>query len=194
MTAGRGKTKFEMLFEFVATADVSPYLCIEEALRFRRETCGGEENIMSYCESISNEAGRQMAEIFGTDVMQNSEKTLTRCAMTNVRLSLSIGNGPCEIPEKDSIPVAIWMTEILAREHDVYLPTFVHAGTFWTRLSGQIYLEIEDFVRGAEILKSVCIGAENGEYLQGGKSNNSEWRDGGDKAAVTVLVDRSRLE
>jgi selenocysteine lyase/cysteine desulfurase len=174
MTAGRGTTKFETLFEFVATADVSPYLCIEEALRFRRETCGGEEKITSYCENISNEAGRRMAEIFGTDVMQNSETTLTRCAMTNVRLPLSIGNGPCEIPEKNTTPVAIWMTEILAREHDVYLPTFVHACAFWTRLSGQIYLEIEDFVRGAEILKSLCMRAKQGEYLQGAMIANDE--------------------
>ncbi|KAL2038056.1 hypothetical protein N7G274_009276 [Stereocaulon virgatum] len=174
MTAGRHRTKFETLFEFVATADVSPYLCIEEALRFRSQICGGEEKIISYCEMISNEAGRRMAETFETDVMQNSETTLTRCAMTNVRLPLNIGNGPCEIPEKDAVPVAIWMTEILAREHDVYLPTFVHACAFWIRLSGQIYLEIDDFVRGAEIVKSLCMRAKKGEYLQGGKSNESE--------------------
>ncbi|KAK3176631.1 hypothetical protein OEA41_007954 [Lepraria neglecta] len=167
------KSSFEMLFEFVATIDVSPYLCIEEALKFRREVCGGEENIMAYCESISNEAGRRIAEILGTDVMENSEKTLTRCAMTNVRLPLTIGNGPCEIPEKDTIPVAIWMTEILANKHDIYLPAIIHAGAFWTRLSGQIYLEMGDFVKGAEILKTLCMRAKNGEYLEGGKSNDS---------------------
>lgn len=163
MTADRGKSKFVMLFEFVATIDVSPYLCIEEALKFRREVCGGEDAIMSYCEKMAHDGGNQIAEILGTHTMEIAEKSLA-CAMTNVRLPLTIGDGPGEIPAKDTITVAIWMTEILAKVHDVYLPAFIHGGVFWTRLSGQIYLEMEDCIRGAEILKILCTRAKGGEY------------------------------
>lgn len=39
---GNGKSAFESLFEFVATSDDTPYLCIPAALHFRAEVCGGE--------------------------------------------------------------------------------------------------------------------------------------------------------
>jgi len=167
MVASGQKSKFEMLFEFVATQDVSPYLCIVEALKFRREVCGGEKKIMQYCENLSNEAGRLGAQILGTEIMQNREGTLTRCFMTNIGLPMKIGNGEKEIPEKDTYEVAVWMNARLADEHDVYSPVFTHAGKFWTRWSSQIYLEMEDYANGAEALKLMCERAKNGEYVQG---------------------------
>ena len=169
MIFGNNKSSFVTLFEFVATLDVSPYLCIEEALKFRRDVCGGEEEIMTYCKRISNEGGEKIAEILGTEVMENGEKSLAKCALTNVKLPLIIGDGPGEIPQTDTITVAIWMTEILAKVHDVYLPAFVHADAFWTRLSGQIYLELEDCIKGARILRDLCERASGGEYLRAQK-------------------------
>ena len=162
MISGTGKSNFVMLFEFVATLDVSPYLCIEEALKFRRDVCGGEEEIMTYCERLSNEGGAKIAEILGTEIMENGEKSLARCALTNVKLPLVIG----EIAQEDTIRVAIWMTEMLAKTHDVYLPAFIHADAFWIRLSGQIYLELEDCIKGGRILRELCEHAREGEYLK----------------------------
>ena len=166
MTEPSNKSPFVLLFEFVATLDVCPYLCIEEALKFRREVCGGEEKIMAYCDDISNEAGRLAVEILGTDVMENETKTLTKCAFTNVRLPLEVGNGPGRIPEKDLYRVAVWMTVMLVKESDTYLPVFFHGQRFWTRLSGQIYLDLSDFEKGALALKKLCERAKSGEYLQ----------------------------
>ena len=166
MTDSVGKSPFVLLFEFVGTLDVSPYLCIEEALRFRREVCGGERKIMRYYEDISNGGGRLAAEILGTDVMENKTKTLTECAFTNVRLPLEIGIGPGQIPEKDMYSVAIWMTAMLVRESDIYTAVFFHARKFWTRFSGQIYLDLGDFDKGARALHTLCERAKSGEYLR----------------------------
>lgn len=157
---------FVLLFNFVATLDVSAYLCIEEALKFRREICGGEEKIMQYCNKTSDEAGMLAAEILGTKVMENGEKTLTKCAMTNIGLPLEIGDDKGQIPEKDVYLVAVWMTASLVKEWDIYTPVFSHASSFWTRFSGQVYLEIDDYRRGAEALKDLCQRAANGEYLR----------------------------
>lgn len=165
MTASGTKSRFEILFDFVATIDVSPYLCIAEALRFRREVCGGEEKIMKYCQDLSDGAARLGAEILGTEVMQNREGTLTRCFMVNVKLPLSIGSDESAVPEKDTYAVAVWMTSRIADEYDMYSPVFVHANQFWTRWSGQIYLELGDFVKGAEALKAMCERVRAGEYL-----------------------------
>lgn len=166
MKDSTGKNPFVLLFEFVGTLDVSPYLCIEEALRFRRDVCGGEEEIMKYCEDISNEAGRRAAEILGTNVMENKTKPITKCAFTNVRLPLEVGDGQGQILEKDMYLVAVWMTTVLVRESDIYSPVFFHARRFWTRFSGQIYLDVGDFENGARALKTLCERAKSGEYLQ----------------------------
>ncbi len=121
---------------------------------------------MKYCREISSEAGRLAAEILGTDVMENETKTLASCAFTNVRLPLEIGDGPGQVLEKDLYLAAVWMTATLVKESDVYSPVFYHAGRFWTRLSGQVYLDIGDFEKGAKALKTLCERARDGEYLQ----------------------------
>ena len=167
MTDSSAKSPFALLFEYVATLDVCPYICVEEALKFRRQVCGGEEKIMTYCEGISSEAGRLAVEILGTEVMENETKTLTKCAFTNVRLPLEIGDGPGQILEKDMYLVAVWMTAIVVRESDIYLPVYFHARKFWIRFSGQIYLELGDFEKGARALKRLCERVKSGEYLQG---------------------------
>ena len=162
--AKSGKSKFVMLFEFVGTQDVSPYLCIKEGLRFRREVCGVEEEIMKYCINLINEGANLGAKILGTEVMQNTEGTLTQCFMANVRLPLTIGDGKGEIPAKEAIKVAIRLIARMAKEYDIYLPVFSHAGKLWTRWSGQIYLDLKDFEYGAEALKAMCERAKMGEF------------------------------
>lgn len=166
LTDTSGKSPFVLLFDFVATLDVSPYLCIEEALKFRREVCGGEIKIMEYCDQISDEAGRLAAEIMGTEVMENKTNMITKCAFTNVRLPLEVGDGQGQVLEKDMYRVAVWMTAMLMKESDVYSPVFFHARKFWTRFSGQIYLDIGDFEKGARALKKLCERAKKGGFLQ----------------------------
>ena len=166
LTDTSGKSPFVLLFDFVATLDVSPYLCIEEALKFRREVCGGEIKIMEYCDQISDEAGRLAAEIMGTEVMENKTNMITKCAFTNVRLPLEVGDGQGQVLEKDMYRVAVWMTAMLTKESDVYSPVFFHARKFWTRFSGQIYLDIGDFEKGARALKKLCERAKKGGFLQ----------------------------
>ena len=131
LVAASGKSKFEMLFEFVGTLDVGPYLCIVEALRFRREVCGGEEKIMQHCEDLFREGASLGAKILGTEIMQNKEQTLTKCLLTNIELPIQIGEGEKKIPEKDTYKAACWMTAELAHEHDIFSPVYTHAGKFW---------------------------------------------------------------
>lgn len=122
--------------------------------------------IMEYCDQISSEGGRLAAKILGTEVMENKTKTLTICAFSNVRLPLEIGNGEGQILEKDMYRVAVWMTAELMKEWDVYLPVYFHANQFWTRFSGQIYLDFGDFEKGARALKKLCERAKRGDYVQ----------------------------
>lgn len=156
-------TPFINLFKFVATIDSNPYLCIEEALRFRNEVCGGEERIMKYSTDLAINGGRKLAEILGTDNMEDVGK-LKRCCFANVRLPVPLGSGSNEINEKDAIKIAQWIAEKLDTEYDTYLGVYVHGGKLWTRLSGQIYIDLEDVEKGARALKALCERVVQGEY------------------------------
>lgn len=173
-TAGGGKSAFESLFEFVATTDDTPYLCIPAAMKFRRETCGGDERIFTYLEELANEAADIVAGELGTEVMQEpgikhwKESLLRKCGMTTVRLPIPIQDGTDISPDAgkkrvcmplpaDEVPgVCRWMQDTLVDEYDTFLPVFPHGGWLWARLSAQVYLEKKDFEWVAPILKDLC--------------------------------------
>ena len=148
------------MFQFTATIDASPYLCIEEALRFRREVCGGEEKIFNYCANLAREGGERAAKILGTEVLGNGEGT----CFTNVKLPLTIGDGPGSIKKTDAFSVAAWMADRFVRDYNTFIAVYVHADCFWARISGQIYLEIEDIAWGADVLKKICQRVMDGKH------------------------------
>ncbi|CAN8101798.1 unnamed protein product [Discula destructiva] len=69
---------FVGLFVKVSTNDTTPYVCVPAALQFRRDVCGGEDNIREYCECLAREGGARMAEMLGTEVLENKSQTLGR--------------------------------------------------------------------------------------------------------------------
>lgn len=159
------KSGFVFMFEYVATLDISPYLCVEAAIKFRQEACGGEEKIMQHCMDIVNEAGRKAAELFGTEILDNPEGSLTKCSMVNIRLPLKAGNEKGEIPQAQMLSVCQWMASKLLSEYDTYASIWYQGNSFYVRYSGQIYLEMEDFSRGSRALQELCKRAAVGEYL-----------------------------
>ena len=152
------------LFQWVATVDASPYLCIEEALKFRQDVCGGEENIMKYCEQIALEGGRKATEILGTEMM---EETMTRRGyFANVRLPLEMGDGIGQIKEGDALIFLEWFAHRLVADFDTFMAPYLHGGRFFVRISGQIYVEEQDIEWGAKVLNELCRRARMAEYLQ----------------------------
>ena len=103
-----------------------------------------------------------MAEILDTDVMEEKGSS-KRCYFANVRLPIALGHGESEINENDAIKVAQWIAEKLAMEHDAYIAIYIHGGKVWTRLSAQIYIDLEDVERGAEMLKVLCKRVKRGD-------------------------------
>lgn len=159
-------------FAFVGTSDTLPYLTVPEALKWRREVCGGEEKIRSYCTNLAREGGHRVAEILGTSVLDNKEHSLTNCCMVNVLLPLSFGgNGESDGNIVKPTPgiegtVSDWIQRTLISEYKTYLPVFFFQGAWWTRLSGQVYLDIDDFEWAGRVLLEVCGRVGNGEFLK----------------------------
>jgi hypothetical protein len=173
VTAGASKSNstsaFVELFAFVASIDTSPYMVVPKSLEFRQSTCGGEARIRDYCRYIAQVGGAKVAEILGTEVMDNATHTIQRCCFANVRLPLDIGpKTPSCINDRlidiiEAPHVASWIMESAMKDFKTYLPTKVHAGAFWVRFSGQIYLEVKDFEWAGHVLKGLCERLMNGE-------------------------------
>ncbi|KAK2865395.1 hypothetical protein FQN49_003625 [Arthroderma sp. PD_2] len=174
------QSDFELQFEFIGTNDDLPFLCIPEAVKYRQEVCGGEEKIMNYCHNLAFEAGNRVAQMLGTDVMgefcssgtfdpeKEKENQFRKCAFANVRLPITLVDdqkavlGKLSRPEwlvikdSDAGPVCQWMARQLVQKYHTMSPCFVHAGSIWTRLSAQVYLEVSDFEWLAGVFKELC--------------------------------------
>lgn len=72
---------FGKLFQWAATVDQTPYLCVPEALKFRAEICGGEDKIRRYCFGLARKGGLLVADILGTEPMQHPQSELRECCL-----------------------------------------------------------------------------------------------------------------
>ncbi|KAJ5679182.1 hypothetical protein N7462_007426 [Penicillium macrosclerotiorum] len=175
--AEKARSLFEELFEFVATSDDSAYICVRAALQFRKEVCGGEDAIISYCINLANEAAEAVANILGTDILQEPDlkpgdvSLMRQCAMTTVRLPIAVADGGAAVPgalatvtPEEALRVFGWIQQTLMNTHDTFVPVFRHGPWLWTRLSAQTYLEKSDFEWLGGILRELCEKVARKEF------------------------------
>lgn len=153
---------FSKLFDKISTTDNTPYCCIPAALEFRARVCSGETSIRDYCEDIARQGGDVMAEILGTEVLGASSASFRQCCFVNVRLPLTLAD--LNVDTSVGRGIAKWMQELTPAEYETYIPIKFYAGGFWCRISGQVYLTLEDFKRAAEILLLICRRAKAVEW------------------------------
>ncbi|KAK3323203.1 pyridoxal phosphate-dependent transferase [Cercophora scortea] len=164
------KSAFVNNFEFVGTVDNSPYLCVKDSIRWREEVLGGEEKILAYQNGLARKGGKWVAEILGTEVMDNEEGTMTECAMVNVALPVAVGDkegaeGPWPVVALEESGAATeWMLQTLIKDYETFIRVFVYKGRWWARLSAQVYLDEEDFEWAGQTLRALCARVVKGEY------------------------------
>ncbi|KAJ5595911.1 hypothetical protein N7450_002369 [Penicillium hetheringtonii] len=170
--AGSAETMASILHSSSLRAMTRHYICVEAALKFRKEVCGGEEAIMGYCEKVANEGADVVANILGTDVLQEpglkpGEKSQMRaCALTTVRLPIAVADSSDGGSMVPGTLVTLSTTEAsrafpfiqrqLLEKYNTFVPVFQHGPWLWTRLSGQIFLEKSDFEWLGGILRDLC--------------------------------------
>lgn len=170
-STSQGAGRFADQFKWLATVDQTPYLCVIEAIRFRKDVCGGEETIRNYCFNLARQGGHCVAKSLGTEVLENEKGTLGKCCFTNVRLPLQFrqseaqesdaGNG---LDPTDGPVIVKWLMERAMREFDTWIPGKFYGGAAWVRLSAQIYLELRDFEWAATVLQKLCERIRNEEW------------------------------
>ncbi|KAI0467678.1 pyridoxal phosphate-dependent transferase [Xylaria cf. heliscus] len=149
------KSTFVYNFEFVGTVDSSPFVCVKEAIDWRKRVLGGEIKIREYTHTLAQEGGRAVAHILGTEVLDNKSQTMSRCAITNVALPIDV--------ELASISTQDWMMRAMVKEYKTFIALIIHAGRLWARLSAQVYLDMEDFEWAGHVLLQLCQRVQRGE-------------------------------
>lgn len=125
---------------------------------------------MSYNQTLAKQGAKRMAEIFGTEVLDNKTETLTGCCMANVALPLDTKRmyeiGTKAGLEEAAIGIAMrdWMSRVWIDDYHTFMQSMFYDGRWWIRMSGQVYLEMEDFEWAAKVAKEVCERAEKGEW------------------------------
>lgn len=159
------ETSFVSNFEFVGTADNLAFLTVAKAIRWRETICGGEKQIRDYCIGLARKGGQRVAEILGTSILDNDAHTLTECFMVNVLLPLdqpTSGAGSLVMNgDFAGATVTDWMQKTMIKEFKTFMPVFPFQGSWWVRLSGQIYLEESDFEWAGWTLKELCERLHN---------------------------------
>lgn len=81
-------------------------------------------------------------------------------------VKVQVREGDVVVPHKDAQRAWSWMTKLLVDEYKTFLPIYLHDGRFWTRLSAQVYLDVDDFQWAGEMLKVLCERVAKRDYDQ----------------------------
>lgn len=136
--------------------DFSPYMTVPAALKFRQDV-GGERAIMAYNHKLAVDGGTYMANVFGTEVLQDEDQIAN---MVDVRLPIDNADNPKIIGN-------FWIDTLLTRFPKVFAPAYKHGGKWWVRISAQIYNDLDDFETLADVYGTIC------DELNGSNSTSS---------------------
>ena len=158
-------------FGWVGTRDDAPYMCVKDAIAWRRDVLGGEDRIISYLQDLNKRGIARVAEILGTEFLENKAATLTNCPLGNVRLPLRVGEegdgGSVSVSPEEWPRVVNWMERVFVNEYKTFVAHVKVDNRVWVRISAQVYLDLQDYEFAGNMLKEICERIGRGEYKKG---------------------------
>ncbi|KAH0029241.1 PLP-dependent transferase, partial [Aureobasidium melanogenum] len=147
-------------FGSLSTLDGNNCLCVSAAINFRTrvvwQDLRGEKAIYAYLHELAVKGSIIISEALGgMDVFEETYGISTRCGFANVRLPLDfqqITKGDMALAKECSQ----WMMSTLIDRYNTSLLVATYDGSWWARISAQIYLDLDDFVWLGGKLKMLC--------------------------------------
>lgn len=156
-------------FWFIGTINYSAAFCIEKAIEFRRDVCGGEENIHTYQRTLEKEAIDIVLKEFGPGarLLDNSTHTLNCIGMFNVSFPKNARNAKFieHLSESydDYRRFKFRCEARMIKEDKTFAPFIAHNNELWVRFSVNIYNVASDYEKSARLVKKMiekCIEEE----------------------------------
>ncbi|KAL1738158.1 hypothetical protein HDZ31DRAFT_78590, partial [Schizophyllum fasciatum] len=142
---------FVVQHDWTGTIDWTNFFSIPAGIKFR-EWLGGEEAINAYTHKIAYEGGKRIAEILQTEMMYPEDNGM-ELSMVNIALPLP----PFSVDQNDlQNRVQALLQRKLLEERKLGPTRYYHNGRLWLRVSGQAWLELEDFEKVGWGVKEVC--------------------------------------
>lgn len=117
---------------------------VKAALKFRKEVCGGEENINKYCYGLARQVGQLAVAKLPAQLIENEESSLSN-AMVSVFVDLSRYGKNIHFTDKAALQFVEFVLEWQLRERNTFVPTGFHCGKLLARFSCQVYNFIEEY-------------------------------------------------
>ncbi len=135
---------FPRSFEWTGTRDPSPWLSVPAAFSFMDRF--GEGAIRRHNHQLLLDGARLLAEAWG--ISGNTPESMIG--------SMALVPLPAGLPFPATLEGCAELRQFLWDAHKIAAsPSFVHDGTIWLRISAQIYNDIHDYMRLADIISSV---------------------------------------
>jgi hypothetical protein len=164
-------------YSYTGTRDYTAFAALPSAFGFR-QLLGGEEQIITYCHNLAVQAGRLLANLWGTNLLVSEEMT---GFMANVILP---STNRTAIEEMQAALNSTYNIYLVAGPATSFVPSFnensASAETlkddckesadsdmdceptlFITRLSAQVYLELSNFARLGDLVLQLLNGSTN---------------------------------
>lgn len=135
-------------FAYTGTYDYSAIMSVPDAYEFINKTCGGMENIQKYCRTLVKQAGELFAKELGTEIMIGKDLDEVLTNLINVRV-------PLKVAVEDQGRAGAFIQTNLLNKWKTHIPVFGYNDQLWVRLSGQIYVDLDDFKYGVKAFKTV---------------------------------------
>ncbi|KAI1266940.1 PLP-dependent transferase [Xylariaceae sp. FL1019] len=148
------KSPFVINFEFTGSANTTAYACVKYAIEWRERVLGGEARITQYIQQLARKGGNTMANILGTEILDNKSRSMSQCGMANVALPIDV--------EMMTVGTRDWMTKYMLKHHNTFIPLYTFHGRAWARVSAQVYLDLDDFEWAGRMLLELCEKAKHG--------------------------------
>lgn len=158
-------------FAFIGTANYSSCFAIEDAIKFRKDVCGGEDNIRKYQWALQEKVIPKILDIFGegSALLENDTNTLRSPGMFCISMAVPDRFKPLlKRMGEDSGYFAefkLKCDKIAIFEEKCYAPFVVNNGHLFVRFSVQIFNEERDYEKGAVIIRDTILGVFDSEAV-----------------------------
>jgi isopenicillin-N epimerase len=161
-------------YSYTGTRDYTAFAALPAAFRFR-QFLGDEEQIITYCHNLAVQAGRLLAELWGTNLLVSEKMSgfmvnvilpsTNRTAIEEMQAALNstyniyLVAGPATsfVPSFNENPASAETLKEDCTESDMDCDSTM----FITRLSAQVYLELSDFARLGELVLQLLSAGKN---------------------------------